>query len=147
MVHECSHQNELTQMITEALIDAAKNVIPKAKNKGSEHKSNEWISSETIGTIERKRQDWKTYGNESAEYKAAKMECKKQIKRDKNAHFEAQCMTLNRSNISCLYFRVMKEIFKKKKNVKSVGMIDMKGTLVTDKHHILSVWEEFKKEL
>ena len=119
MVHECSNPNELTQTITEALVDAAKSVISKAKNKDSEHKSNKWISSETIDTIERKRQAKRTYGNESAEYKADKMECKKQIKRDKNAHFEAQCMTLNRSNISCLYFSVMKEILKKKKNVTS----------------------------
>ena len=86
------------------------------------------------------------HANESPKYKAAKMECKKQLKKDKNAYFQNQCETLNKSNKNDLYFRVIKGIFKKK-NVKSVGMINKNGHLVTEKDQILKVWEDFYKGL
>ena len=133
--------NRTSDKINASILATANEVLPSPP----EPKPN-WMTTETKTAIDKKKMIRKEKGNHSIQYKVAKAETKKLVKRDK----------LNETNddldyIASLppdkqYFRAMKKLKTTRKNI-SWAIKDKNGKLLTSKNDILERWASYYEEL
>ena len=97
-------------------------------------------------SIENKHNIRKQKGDKSTEYKIAKAESKKLVRKDKLEHVEKQMDIINTLPPHKQYYAAIKRLKSKPKNI-SWGIKDKDGEILTNKTKILERWAEFYEEL
>ena len=104
------------------------------------------MSPKTKEAINTKHKTRKEKGHQSIEYKIAKAESKKLVKKDRLNHIEKEIDSITTLPPHKQYYAALKKLKSKPKNI-SWGIQDKDGEILTDKQKILERWAEFYEEL
>ena len=113
----------LNNTITNALIETAQETIPAQKNK-----TPNWLTETTKQAITNKHKIRKQHGASSPQYRVAKTEIKKLVKKDKLKTIEEECDKLSNIPPDKQFFAAVKKLKRKKK---TLGMGYEKGRWVS----------------
>ena len=106
----------------------------------------EWMSDETKSAIKNKHKVRQQQGSNSSQYRKAKAESKQLVKRDKMRKLETEMDLICSLPPSQQYYNVIRKLKTKPKNI-SWGVMDIDGTVLTDKESILERWAKFYEDL
>jgi hypothetical protein len=132
---------DFSENIISEIISTAKTVIPPKRERHPE-----WMSNATKTAIENKKVVRNKYGDNSAEYKIAKAETKKLVKKDKLSKLERDCDELSKLPPNQQFYLAMKELKYKKRSI-SWGIEGKDGDVLTNKDDILERWASFYEDL
>ena len=104
------------------------------------------MNADTKKAIENKKVIRKKYGDVSRQYKVAKAETKKLVKRDKINHLNDELDEISNLPPDKQFFLAMKKLKTHKRNI-SWGIKDKNGKILTSKEEILERWATFYEEL
>ena len=105
-----------------------------------------WMSNNTKSAIDTKHKVRKTKGSSSIEYKVAKAESKKLVKKDRLKLIEDEIDKLSNLPPHKLYYATIKKLKAKARNI-SWGIKSKDDIVLTSKEDILERWAEFYEEL
>ena len=134
---------------TEILLKIISKGIQESASKNlSKIKQNQptWMSDNTKQAIGNKHKIRKEKGPKSTQYKIAKAESKKLVKKDKIKQIQDDIEKLSSLPPHKQYHTALKRLKTKPKNI-SWGIKDKNGTLLTNKDQILERWANFYEEL
>ncbi len=118
----------------EACLDANVNTFPK------------WMTEESKAAIKRKHKISQEIGPKSSQYRKAKTESKRLVKRDKLKLIEFDLDRISSLPPSQQYYAAIKKLKTRPKNI-GWGIKNSKGEILTDKDAILQRWAEFYEQL
>ena len=124
---ETAEPEDVCDEITSGILDSVKETLPLQNSIKPQ-----WMSPKTKEAINTKHKTRKEKGHQSIEYKIAKAESKKLVKKDRLNQIEKEI-----DNISTLpphkqYYAALKKLKSKPKNI-SWGIQDKDGEVLTDK--------------
>ena len=131
----------LNTAITNALIETAQETIPAVKRT-----THNWLSITTKNAIKNKHKIRQQYGITCVQYRIAKAETKKLVKKDKLDNIEKECDNLSNIPPDKQFFAAVKKLKRKQKTL-GWGIKKADGSLATDKDEILSTWASFYQDL
>ena len=105
-----------------------------------------WMSQETQTAIKNKHQIRKEVGASSIQYRVAKAESKKLVKKDRMKQIEQDVDSLSTLPPHKQYYAAIKKLKAKTRNI-SWGIKDHDGNLLTNKDNIIERWAKFYEEL
>ena len=127
--------------ITTSLLASAKENIPIKKKHVPE-----WMSNKTKDAILGKHLIRKNHGATSPQYKVAKSETKKLVKKDRLKQIDDEHSKLSRLPPDKQFYSAMKTIKQTPKTL-SWGIKKVDGSLITNKYEILETWASFYETL
>ena len=131
ILSEQSEPENVYQEISSAIRDtAAKNLAPNNQTYPN------WMSQETKTAIQNKHKIRKKIGATSTQYRIAKAESKKLVKKDRLKQIEKNVDSLSTLPPHKQYYAALKKLKVKPKNI-SWGIKDPDGNLLTSKDEIL----------
>ena len=104
------------------------------------------MENDTNKAIHNKKDVRKKYGDSSAQYKIAKAETKKLVKRDKINQLNNDLDEISNLSPDKQSFLAMKKLKTRKRNI-SWGIKNKDGKMLTSKEEILERWATFYEEL
>ena len=128
--------------IESSILDSAKKTIPQDSNAKPE-----WMTSKTKSAIENKKKIRKSHGEHSAEYKIAKAETKKLIKKDKIQSIEKECDDISKLPPNKQFYAAIKKLKQPRNRTFGWGIKAEDGSILTDKDKILEEWAKFYETL
>ena len=141
ILSELSEPENVYQEISSAIRDtAAKNIAPNNQTYPN------WMSQETQTAIKNKHKIRNEIGATSTQYRIAKAESKKLVKKDRLKQIEQDVDFLSTLPPHKQYYAALKKLKAKPKNI-SWGIKDPDGNLLTSKDEILERWATFYEEL
>ena len=140
-LQETTDPEDIFDKITTGLLETVKETLPIQNSKQCN-----WMSTKTKEAIEAKHKIRKQAGDKSAEYKAAKAESKKLVKRDRLQQIEKDIDVISNLPPHKQYYAAIKRLKSKPKEI-SWGIKDSNGNILTDKESVLERWAEFYEEL
>ena len=136
-----SDSTTLYDDITTTITEAVANNLTKTKKE-----STTWLTDNTKRAIENKHNIRKTFGSNSSEYKIAKAETKKAVKKDKLKFTEQELDLLSKAPPHKQYYAAVRKL-KTKQSTISWSIKDKNGKILTNKKQILERWAKFYEEL
>ena len=104
------------------------------------------MQKDTQKAINNKKDVRKKHGDSSTQYKIAKAETKKQVKRDKINQLNDDLDEISNLPLDKQFFLAMKKLKTRKRNI-SWGIKDEDGKILTSREEILERWAKFYEEL
>ena len=132
---------EFSNAINNHIIETAEKIIPPVR----EPLPN-WMQTDTMTAINNKKAIRQKYGDSSIQYKVAKAETKKLVKRDKINNLNDELDELSNLPPDKQFFLAMKKLKTTRRNI-SWGIKDKNGEILTSKDDILERWALFYEEL
>lgn len=132
----------IQEALTAGLHEASEAALP---NKVQQDFPN-WMTQKTKQAIKSKHKIRKKFGSSSTQYKIAKSESKKLVKKDQLKQLEDDIDELNNLPPHTIYHAAIKKLKAKPKNI-SWGIKDTKGNILTDRTSILERWANFYEDL
>ena len=130
----------LLDNICTGIKEAASKAIPKLKNKKPE------LNRQAQTAINNKKEIRKTKGAHSPQYKIAKAEVKKLVRKDKLAKIDEECDIISNLPPGKQYYQAIKRL-KTTRQCTTWGIKDEKGKILSDKSEILERWAMFYEKL
>ena len=130
-----------SQSFNSAILDTADKIIPPAKSPMPK-----WMSNSTVLAISNKKDVRRSHGDSSIQYKVAKAEVKKLVKKDKINKINDDLDGFSDLPSDKQFFLAMKKLKTNRKNI-SWAIKDKNGKLLTSKEEILERWATFYEEL
>ena len=141
VLDEISDPEALFENISTAISEvASKTLPPKQSSKPN------WMSMNTKIAIDNKHKVRQTKGTSSNEYKAAKNETKKLVKKDRLNQIEKDMDSLSSLPPHKQYYAAIKKLKTKTRNI-SWGIKTKDGVVLTSKEDILERWAQFYEDL
>ena len=131
----------LSESMNNHIVEAADKILPPVPSP-----TPLWMHADTKKAIENKKVVRKKYGDASRQYKVAKSETKKLVKRDKINHLNDELDEISNLPPDKQFFLAMKKLKTHKRNI-SWGIKDKNGKILTSKEDILERWATFYEEL
>ena len=138
---ELSDPNVINNEISSSILDAANATLSSSSNNCSH-----WMSKITKEAIQNKHKIRKLNGPSSKEYKIAKAESKKLVKKDRMKQIEDDLTKISNLPPHKQYYAAIKRLKSKPKDI-SWGIKDQDGTVITNKEQILERWASFYETL
>ena len=132
---------EFSNAINNHIIETAEKITPPVR----EPLPN-WMQTDTTTAINNKKAIRQKYGDSSIQYKVAKAETKKLVKRDKINNLNDELDELSNLPPDKQFFLAMKKLKTTRRNI-SWGIKDKNGEILTSKDDILERWALFYEEL
>ena len=104
------------------------------------------MQKDTQKAINNKKDVRKKHGDSSNQYKIAKLETKKLIKRDKINQLNDDLDEISNLSPDKQFFLAMKKLKTRKRNI-SWGIKDEDGKILTSREEIIERWAKFYEEL
>ncbi len=101
-----------------------------------------WMKKTTKQAIEDKKSIRKVHGDHSAQYKIAKSETKKFVRKDKIEQIEKECDVLNQLSSDKQFYAAVKSL-KTNKRCISWGVKNINNEILTNKDDILEQWATY----
>ena len=130
-----------SESITSAIINSVENVLSLKDTKVPE-----WMTTNTKTAINEKHKVRQQFGPKSNQYKIAKAETKKLVKKDKIQHIENEHETLSSLPPHKQFHAAIKKLKAKKRSI-SWGIQNKDGRVLTSRSEILEQWATFYEEL
>ena len=140
-LQETTVPEDIFQQITSGILETAKEILPLQKKSQCR-----WMSTKTKEAIETKHKIRKQIGDKSPEYKVAKAESKKLVRKDKLQQIEKDIDVISNLPPHKQYYAAIKRLKSKPKEI-SWAIKDSNGNILTDKESILERWAKFYEEL
>ena len=132
---------EIENQITTTVLKTASEVLPPRKQPKAH-----WMTSETMTAIEKRKEVRQRHGDSSVQYKVAKAESKKLVKRDKRNDLNDQLDRLANLTLTKQFFMATRKLKTNKNNI-SWGLKDKDGNILTTKEQIQERWASFYEDL
>ena len=132
---------ELSDAVNNHILETADKVTPSVKSP-----TPTWMKNDTYKAINNKKDVRKKHGDSSTQYKIAKAETKKLVKRDKINQLNDDLDEISNLPPDKQFFLAMKKLKTRKRNI-SWGIKDKNGKMLTSREEILERWATFYEEL
>ena len=128
--------------IESCIINSAEKTIPP-----TDKITPEWMTTKTKTAISNKKKIRQLKGDDSIEYKIAKAETKKLVKKDKIHSIEKQCDTISSLPQNKQFYAAIKKLKNPENHTFGWGIKTDDGSIITDKDNILEEWAKFYETL
>jgi len=132
---------EFSNSVNNHIIETAKKITPSVKSPIPA-----WMQNDTLNAINNKKEVRKKHGDSSTQYKVAKAETKKLVKRDRINQLNDDLDEISNLPPDKQFFLAMKKLKTRKRNI-SWGIKDKNGKILTSKEEILERWALFYEDL
>ena len=132
---------EFSNTVNDSITKTAEKITPPVKSP-----SPTWMQSDTLRAVNNKKQVRQKHGDSSIQYKVAKAETKKLVKRDKINQLNDDLDVISNLPPDKQFFLAMKKLKTNRRNI-SWGIKDKNGKLLTSREEILERWALFYEEL
>ena len=132
---------DFSNAVNSHIIETAKKITPPVKDPLPK-----WMHTDTLIAINSKKTIRQKYGDSSIQYKVAKAETKKLVKRDKINNLNDELDELSDLPPDKQFFLAMKKLKTTRRNI-SWTIKDKNGKILTSKDEILERWALFYEEL
>ena len=137
---ESTRAETLLDNICTGIKEAASKTLPRLTKQKSD------LNPHTQTAINNKKEIRKTKGHHSAQYKVAKAEVKKLVRKDKLYNINKDCDIISTLPPGKQYYQAIKRL-KSTRRSTTWGIKDKNGKILTDKSDILERWADFYQEL